>query len=208
MHRNRHAALGLMLALATLMACSGETSEEEPTGQPSTSNGTTPSDSNTATEAQPSIEVRDFEPGPMSMRRLTRSQYISSIQAIFGQDLEVLPPTEVDIRIEGLLTIGASVASVTPAGLERYEASARQIASDALSEGRRGRILDCEPANPAAPDDACAASFIGSIAPLVLRRELRAGELDAYVTAASDATQTRGGFYQGLEAVLSALLLS
>ena len=157
---------------------------------------------------RPSIEVRDFVPGPIAMRRLTRSQYISSIRGIFGDDLEVLPPTEVDIRIEGLLTVGAGTASVTPAGIERYEAAARQVALDVLGAERREQVLRCTPADPDAPDDDCARTFITEIAPLVLRRRLRDGEAEAYVAAARGVTETLGDFHRGLQAVLSAWLLT
>lgn len=181
-------ALGLLAG-----ACSGKRAEEPATPEPD--------------DTRPSIEVRDFEPGPMAMRRLTRSQYVASVEAIFG-DIDVLPPTEVDIRVEGLLTVGAGETSVTPAGLERYEAASRLIAAEALSETRRDRILDCSPASPTAADDACTASFVEAIAPLVLRRALRDGESDVYVAAARSATNTLGDFYKGLEAILSAWLLS
>lgn len=154
------------------------------------------------------LEVNDFEPGPMAMRRLTRGQYISTVKALFGNTLTVLPPTEVDIRVEGLLTVGASTASITPAGMERYEASARQIAGEVLSPERRERVLDCAPEDVAAPDDECARRFIEGTAPGVLRRALRDGEADVYVGVARTATETVGDFYRGLEAVLSGWLLS
>lgn len=153
-------------------------------------------------------DLADYVPGPMSMRRLTKAQYLSSIEAIFGEGVEFLPPTEVDTRVEGLSSLGANAATITPAGFERYEASARQVAGAALSEDRRGRFLDCAPSSPTSPDDACAAEFVDSVAPLVLRRALREGERDAYVALARASTRELGDFYEGLESILSSWLLS
>lgn len=159
-------------------------------------------------DERPAVEIDDFAPGPIAMRRLTRSQYVATIRGVFGTDLEVLEPTEVDLRIEGLLTVGAGEASITPAGIERYEAAARQVALDVLGPERRDALLDCAPADADQPDDACARAFITSTAPLVLRRPLRDGEAEAYVSVAREATEILGDFHRGLQAVLSAWLLT
>lgn len=150
----------------------------------------------------------DYVPGPTAMRRLTREQYVSTVHSLFGADLQVFPPTEVDTRVEGLLSLGANAASITPAGFERYESSARQIATAALSRERRERLLGCAPNTPTGPDDACAMEFVVGVAPLVLRRALREGEADAYVALARATAQDLGNFYQGLESVLASWLLS
>ena len=48
-------------------------------------------------DAQPPVEthlaaaLKGYVPGPMAMRRLTRVQYVATIRALFGDDLEVLP---------------------------------------------------------------------------------------------------------------------
>lgn len=201
MRLSRALPMTLMLALAPLGACDDAASPSSGSTEPEPRPPTTP-------DERSAIEVRDYVPGPIAMRRLTRSQYVSSIRGVFGDDLEVLPPTEVDIRIEGLLTVGAGTASVTPAGIERYEASARQVAADVLGADRRAQVLRCTPADRDAPDDDCARTFIEEIAPLVLRRSLRDGEADAYVAAARGVTETLGDFHQGLQAVLSAWLLT
>lgn len=142
------------------------------------------------------------------MRRLTKGQYLSTVEAIFGSEVEVLPPTEVDTRVQGLFSLGAGSATVTPAGFERYEAAARQIAAQALSTPQRDRLLHCSPKNATNPDDDCAAQFVAEIAPRVLRRALREGEADAYVALARASTQELGDFYRGLESVLASWLLS
>jgi len=175
---------------AALVACS--------TSEPIEPSGNRPS----------AAELDDYLPGPTAMRRLTRDQYIATIHALFGDDVDVFPPTEVDTRVQGLLSLGANAATITPAGFERYEASAGQVALLALSPERRGRLLGCSPDSPSAPDDACAREFVAGVAPSVLRRALRDGEAEAYVALAREATLELGDFYRGLESVLSSWLLS
>lgn len=174
----------------TLAACSSSTSSSSEPAGPRAS------------------ELDDYTPGPMAMRRLTADQFVSSIHALFGDDLEVFPPTEVDTRVAGLLSLGANAASITPAGFERYEASARQVATDVFSSERRARVLSCGPDSPTSADDACAEELVNSLAPLVLRRALRPGEGSAYVALARSTAQELGDFYKGLEAILSSWLLS
>ena len=43
----------------------------------------TPTATNTATL------IDDYVPGPMAMRRLTKSQYVGTLRALFGQELEL-----------------------------------------------------------------------------------------------------------------------
>lgn len=152
--------------------------------------------------------LNDYLPGPAAMRRLTAGQYVSTIRALFGDDIDVFTPTEVDTRVEGLLSLGANAATVTPAGLERYESAARQVAAQVLSAERRGRVLGCSPDSQTASDDECATEFVVGLAPLVLRRELRSGEVAEYVSLARASTEDLGDFHRGLESILSSWLLS
>jgi hypothetical protein len=184
-----------LAALLWLCACGGpETTAEVVPDAPET--------------VRPWEAITDIAPGAASMRRLTRAQYTASIQAVFGEDLSVLQPTEEDFRVAGLATVGARVAQVTPAGFEGYEASARAVAVDVLTLPRRDAVVPCAPLDPAAADDACTRAYLEQVAPLLLRRALPAPELDAYVALAADATGTLGDFYGGLEAVTVALLVS
>ncbi len=156
----------------------------------------------------PAIELRDFTPGPIAMRRLTRAQYVATVRGVFGDDLEVLAPTEVDVVAEGLVTVGAKVASMTPTGMEGYLLSARQVAATSLTPARRASLAGCAPASITAPDDACAAAFVAKVGPLVLRRALSAGEPERYVQRARAATEALGDFWAGLEAVVVGWLVS
>lgn len=156
----------------------------------------------------PAIELRDFAPGPIAMRRLTRAQYVATLRGVFGDDLKVLPPTEVDVAVEGLLTVGGKVASVTPAGMEGYLLSARQVAAAVLAPDRRAAVVPCTPADEAAADDACARAFVESLAPLLLRRAVRPEEVTSAVGRARAATEALGAFWAGLESLLVGWLIS
>ncbi|MCO4761313.1 MAG: DUF1588 domain-containing protein [Myxococcales bacterium] len=156
----------------------------------------------------PAQEVRNFAPGPIAMRRLTRGQYVASLRGVFGQDLKVLPPTEVDVAMEGLLTVGAKVASVTPAGMEGYLLSARQVAGTVLEADRRDQVVPCTPKDPKSADDACAKAFVQAVGPLLLRRALHPDETPTLVQRARTATEKLGDFWAGLEAVLIGWLIS
>ncbi len=156
----------------------------------------------------PAIEMRDFAPGPIAMRRLTRAQYAATLRGVFGQALKIWAPPEVDVAEEGLATVGSKVASVTPAGMEGYHKSARQVAATVLGPSRRASVVSCTPADVSAPDDACAAAFVDAVAPLLLRRALVPGESQRYVQRARAATETLGDFWAGLESVLVGWLVS
>ncbi|MFT5433172.1 MAG: hypothetical protein ACI9OJ_003877 [Myxococcota bacterium] len=194
-------ALALMLLVGS--ACDKQ-SETPSAADTATAETTEPN----GTAARPVSEITDITPGAASMRRLTRGQYIASVRAVFGDDLPVLPSTEIDLRAEGLVAVGAREASVTPAGIEGYEASARQVAVDVMSPARRDLILTCTPVSEKEPDDSCAAELVRSVAPLLLRRVLVAGEEQAYVALARTAPETFGDFHRGLQAVIVALMLN
>lgn len=71
---------------------------------------------------------------PTVMRRLTQSQYKNIIADVFGPGIRVAGSMDPDFRKDGLLAIGAAEATFTPSGLEQYDALARSIAADVLSE--------------------------------------------------------------------------
>jgi hypothetical protein len=139
------------------------------------------------------------------MRRLTEDQYRQSIADIFGADIKVAGRFEPEVR-DGLLAVGTSEVTVSRAGFEQYYAMARGIAAQAVDEKHRDAVVGCRPADPAAPDAACAGQFLGRVGRLVLRRPLAPDEVAARVAVASATATARGDFYAGLEFALSGLL--
>ena len=96
----------------------------------------------------------------VAVRRKTESQYRHSIASVFGEDIKVAARFEPETRLDGLLAIGAGQASVSPSGFQQYFAAAESIAGQVLDEKRRAGTVGCAPADAAAPDDACTASFV------------------------------------------------
>ncbi len=144
--------------------------------------------------------------GPPAIRRLTEAQYRQSIADILGPDIKVSGRFDPDMRTDGLLAVGTGRVTVTPSGFEQYEAMARNIAGQALDEKHRDATMPCKPASAKAPDDACAAQFLGKVGRLLFRRPLLDSELRAQVDVADKATQTLGNFYSGLEFGLAGLI--
>jgi len=161
-----------------------------------------------AQEPASAAEADASAPGPVAMRRLTRDQYVRSVHDVLGQDLVVPSRLEPDLRRGGLLSVGASQVSVTPTGMERYEAAARAIAAQALAPEYRASVLACVPASPDAADADCAGSFLAATGRALLRRPLEEDELQGHVALAGAASAALADFHGGLEVALSALLIS
>jgi len=146
--------------------------------------------------------------GPLAFRRLTSDQYASSIHDVLGQAIDVPERIDEDDRRAGLNAVGATFAGITASAFEKYEAAARDIASQALGPALRDSTLPCEPASDTAADDDCAKWFIESTGGRLFRRPLTDDELSTRVALAREATETLGDFYRGLELSLASLLSS
>ncbi|MBI1340998.1 DUF1587 domain-containing protein [bacterium] len=127
------------------------------------------------------------------VRRVTESQYRHAINNVFGPDIVLNARFEPDPRLDGLLAVGASSASVSASGFEQYFAVAQSIAAQTLgSEKRRDAVAGCTPVNPAAADDACARAFIERTGRLLLRRPLDEEEIASRVSRLACARRSRG----------------
>ncbi len=155
--------------------------------------------------ASPEVDV---EAGPVALRRLTADQYSSSIRDVLGKHITVPHRIDPDDRRDGLLAVGASFASVTPSGFEKYEAAATAVADQALDASHRDELVQCQPASIASSDDECARAFIERVGRRLFRRSLTTAEAEARLSIASEAANALGDFYEGLELSLTSLLVS
>lgn len=151
-------------------------------------------------------EQRSTDPGGYSVR-ISPSQYVESVHAIFGTSIAINGRFEPETRASGLLAIGARNAGITDVGLERYDDLARSIAEQVVSERHRRTLIPCSPP-PSTFDDACARSFFASAGRLLYRRPLLDGEVDTLARVARDAAGASGDFYRGLSVTLSTMLIS
>ncbi len=148
------------------------------------------------------------EGGEPQFRRLTEQQYRNTIRDVFGRHIVVAGRFDPLERIDGLLALGASSATITPAAFERYEALGLSIAAQVVNERNRTILVPCEPQSPMAQDHVCAGRFFESVGRYLFRRPLTDAERTLYVDAAGEATDLLNDFYGGLSFGLAGMLVS
>ena len=153
----------------------------------------------------PSVAVAG---GPPVMRRLTEGEYKRIVADIFGSTVKPGGRFEPDVRENGLLEVGAAKVSVTAAGFEQYDTTARNVASQVLDKKNRPILVGCTPANETAADEACAKQFFTRVGRLLYRRPLTTEELRFSVDKANAAAATTKDFYAGLELGLAGMMVS
>jgi len=146
--------------------------------------------------------------GPIAMRRVTADQYRQTIADVFAPDIKVVGRFEPDARRDGLLAVGTSWVSVTPAGFEQYDSIARNIAAQVVAPANRERFVSCTPVEATEPDPACAEQFIREYGRRLWRRPLDDVDVDGHLAIADWAAREVGDFYAGLRLALSNLLIS
>lgn len=139
--------------------------------------------------------------------RLSEEQYRQVIRDVFGASIVVGGRFQPIEREAGLLAVGAGVATMSASGLELYDAMARQIAAQAMAEPLRPLLVDCTPADAAAPDDACASRFLERVGRLLFRRPLAPEDSALFVRVAAETTQELGSFDRGLQEALATMLV-
>lgn len=143
------------------------------------------------------------------LRRLTESQYRNSIADIFGPDISVVGRFEPIVRPKHqLIATGAGESTISPAGLEQFDAIGRGIASQVFDAAHRDTFVKCKPADATKPDHACAREALVPIGRLLFRRPLTETEQGAFVQMANVATVKSGDFYNGVQLALGAMLVS
>jgi hypothetical protein len=171
-------------------------------GQTGTSGSTGP-----GSPTAPDPGVVGFEPGPATLRRLTRVQYVNAIRDLLGADITVSGTFEPDTVLSGFASIGASLTTVSATAAETFESTASGVAAQALADaGRRARLLTCAPAGTA--DEACARKFVTDFGRRAWRRPLTGDEVGRYTAIAVQGASMMGDFWKGLEFALSGLLQS
>jgi hypothetical protein len=145
---------------------------------------------------------------PALARRLQPDQYRRVIADVFGPTIKVEGRFEPGVRDDGLFAVGAGHVGVTSTGMEEYDAMARGIAAQVVSEAHRATLIPCVPKSATEPDDDCAARFFAKAGPLLYRRPLAQDELDEARRLAGIAALTLKSFYSGLEMALAGMLES
>lgn len=148
-----------------------------------------------------------YGPPAPTLRRLTSTQLHNSLRDLFGDTLALPTSLEPDEESAGLRSVGAAVTSISPRGVEQYEAAAFLVAEQVMAEGAlRDAWVPCEPVSTA--DDACAGLTLAGLGERLWRRPLTEAELSVLVSLSSEAASTLGDFYAGLSYGLAAMLQS
>jgi len=177
----------------------GEEGEPSETGEASSSTpGDDDGESGATTDEPACSEVETFL-APSLLRRLTRVEYMLSLQELFELDA---PPDVSSIpddpNEEGFRTLTA-LNSISPQHIRGYLGVAEQLAADLMDDPqRRDNVLGCTPSEPA-----CLEQFVAKFGRLAFRRPLQSDEVDAIVaTATSAALDEDDGFRVAMEAIL------
>lgn len=168
-------------------------------------------DQTARTDTPSTPAMSDAKPlnGITGLRRLTEAQYRGAIADIFGPDIRVAGRFEPIVRPEHhLIATGAAGATISPAGLEQFDAMARDIAAQVFDDAHRPMFVTCKPLTDKGADAACAKSVLAPLGRYLFRRPQTDAELTAYVTIANQSAIQAGSFTKGLELALAAMLVS
>jgi hypothetical protein len=174
-----------------------------------------PSDTTTTASAKPAAAVAasaasepETDGSAKRLRLLTQDQYLNTLAYVFGPDVRpdaYFPPAQ---RTDGLLSLGAAKAGVTPTRMEIYQKAAVTVSALIVDPTRRNFVITCRPADEKKADRACASKVITDVGRLMNRRPLTAEKRDAFVTQAVTAAEKLNDFYAGLGVALEAMLVS
>lgn len=147
------------------------------------------------------------EPHP-TLRLISKTQYLNTVQAVFGSQIELNVRFAPVRRVDGMVTLGAAQAMVTPGALDALDRAAHLVAAQVLAPSYRQFIMPCQPTSNTDRDDACAHRFFAESGRFLYRRPLTNAELSTLVNVAGLGVGRAGNFYDGLERALVGMLLS
>jgi Protein of unknown function (DUF1592)/Protein of unknown function (DUF1588)/Protein of unknown function (DUF1595)/Protein of unknown function (DUF1587)/Protein of unknown function (DUF1585) len=153
------------------------------------------------------VELATAIPAPGGLRRLTTSQYVSTVRLLFGDGAAAAATPPADYALSGLDAIGASELAVSDLQVEHYEASAMAVANAFVADTATFEAtLPCVPQSSADAD--CFADYVRLAGRWTWRRDLRDDEVAALVQLATDAATLHDSFEQGIVYATGNLLQS
>ncbi len=161
---------------------------------------------------KPAAKLPDFSHYPVtppssSLHRLSIAQYANSVHDLLATDIVIPPELEPDVVIDGFVSVGMTTATISPTGVQRYEAAALSIASQAIATpAHRQAFVPCTPANVS--DQTCLTKFVTDFGHRAWRRPLTAAEVQQVVSVGAQAAQTLNDPWQGIAAAIADLLQS
>ncbi len=143
-----------------------------------------------------------------TLRLVSQSQYVHTIEAVFGPDIAIKVRFTPVKRTDGLAAMGAGKTVVTAGVIGPLEGAARAVARQVVDPERRGHLVSCIPEDVNLRDDLCARRFFSKVGRFLYRRPLTEQELTEKIAVAGAAVGKSGDFYSGLAAGLSGMLIS
>ena len=146
-------------------------------------------------------------PSAPVLRRLTIEQYKNAVADLFGPTILVTRPLEPDLATNGLVALGSAQTSISPWGVEQYEATAYDVAEQAMGAPPVRAALGVD-AHDGSVDLAATRAFAQKLARRAWRRPATEAELTALTRTGTTAAGVLGDFHDGLELVIAAVMQS
>lgn len=183
--------LGVLAASLSLAACTGTIGLSD--------------DGSSSSSGDPPVEAA-FNPGEVTMHRLTAVQVQNSWRALFGEPLAVPTDLPADDQLFGFSSISASGKTISPLDAEKYEAASYAVIEQVWNDDpRRQALVGCAPSSMA---DACVRSFVERFAERAWRRPVAPAEVDTLLALGTTIATDLGGPWEGLRYTLAAVLQS
>ena len=158
-------------------------------------------------EVSTDVSSVSVSPASAVLKRLSDAQYRNTIRDLLGPEIVVPSQLEPDAKLDGLVSLGSSVGTISSVGAERFENAAFKIAEQALADPDvRARVLPCEPSS--SEDTSCFRTILSDFGKRAWRRPLEADELDRLAAVVASAATTYQSATTALEFGLGALLQS
>ena len=158
-----------------------------------------------ASSRERTVEPAVFTPAPAALHRLTRAEYVASVDSLFASGITVPEsglPT--DTSLHGFTTIGHSEITITPVEVEQYETAAQALMTQAIDPAHRAGVFGCD----VIADAGCLRAFVVRFGRLAWRRALGADEVDQLVSLGVSIGTALRDPWAGAGYVLSAILQS
>jgi hypothetical protein len=144
--------------------------------------------------------------GGVLPRLLTQSEYLASVQSLFGTVNAALD-LPLDTSVGAFVSLGASKVTVNATAADKYEVASRAIAAEVFGDTARWQALvGCQP--QADLSDACVETFTRAFGRKAFRRDLSDAEFQQWVKIARDAAAATGTAAYGLQTLTSGFLQS
>src|SRR6185369_7550606 len=118
-----------------------------------------------------------------AIQKLTASQFVNSVHDLLGQGAP-LGPIEPDNVVDGFAAVGASSVSLSPSGVNQYEAATGAATDYVFADPTRvAAVLTCVPKSTA--DTTCMTQALAAFGRRAFRRTLTRQETSRFVTLAT-----------------------